>query len=368
MKYTTFFAILAMLLALAPIASLGDDERPSAGAVYAMTNGPEGNRIVAFERDGSGRLTLGTIYDTGGLGIGGGIDPLASQNALILSSNNRWLFGVNAGSDTISVFRVQRHGLKLAGTFESGGAIPVSLTSYHNLLYVLHAGEDAIAPSITGFRINRNGRLTPLVGSTRELPGAGFHQVGFTPHGDRLVVTKGGADADNLLVFSVDEEGMPDDSPTISPSAGAVPFSFIFDRRNHLLVAEAGSGAVTSYAILEDNTFDIINASVGNGNLATCWIVGTWYGAVFTANTASDNISGYSVKSADGSLSLRKAIAGVGNKPIDMAVSRNGRFLYTLNAADGTVGAFRITRNGGLENLGTIEGLPPVYAQGIAAR
>lgn len=368
MKCKIFFVILAALLALAPIASYGDDDRDSTGAVYAMTNGPEGNRIVAFDRDGFGRLTLDGTYDTGGLGIGGGIDPLASQNALVLSSNNRWLFAVNAGSDTISVFRVQRHGLKLVGAFESGGAIPVSLASYHNLLYVLNAGEDGVAPNITGFRLNRRGNLVPLEGSTRELPGNGFHQVGFTPHGDRLVVTKGGADADVLLVFAVDEDGLTDAAPTVSPSAGAVPFSFIFDRRGHLLVAEAGSGAVSSYAILDDNTLEIIDGSVGNGNLATCWIVGTWYGAVFTANTASDNISSYLVRSADGSLKLQKAIAGAGNKPIDMAVSRNGRFLYALNAADGTVGAFRISHNGGLEDLGTIEGLPPEYAQGIAAR
>ncbi len=368
MKYTIIFVILAAVVALAPIPSFAEDNGHFAGAVYAMTNGPEGNRIVVFERDAFGRLTFDQTYDTGGFGIGGGIDPLASQAALVLSSNNRWLFGVNAGSDTISVFRVNRHGLKLAGTFDSNGAIPVSLASYHNLLYVLHAGEGALAPSITGFQLNSRGHLTPLEGSTRVLPGNGFHQVGFTPNGDRLIVTKGGADDDAILVFSVDEDGQADAAPTISPSVGVVPFAFIFDRQEHLLVAEAGSGAVTSYAISDDNTLKVIDGSVGNGNLATCWIVGTWYGTFFTANTASDNFSGYSVRSADGSLTLRQAIAGVGNKPIDMAVSEDGRFLYALNAAEGTVGAYRIGHNGELQDLGAIEGLPLAYAQGIAAR
>jgi len=368
MKYKIIFVILATVVTLVPMASFAENKGHFAGAVYAMTNGPEGNRIVAFARDAFGRLTFDKTYDTGGFGIGGGIDPLASQAALVLSSNNRWLFAVNAGSDTISVFRVNLQGLKLTGTFDSNGAIPVSLASYHNLLYILHTGEDALAPNITGFRLNSRGQLTPLEGSTRVLPGNGFHQVGFTPNGDRLIVTKGGGDADAILVFSVDEDGLADAVPTISSSVGVIPFAFIFDRQEHLLVAEAGSGAVTSYAISDNNTLEVIDGSVGNGNLATCWIVGTKYGTFFTANTASDNISGYSFRSADGSLKLREAIAGVGNKPIDMAVSKDGRFLYALNAADGTVGAYRIGHNGELEDLGVIEGLPYDYAQGIAAR
>ena len=367
MKFSQLLLIFAVLLALSPIDSFGND-RISPGAVYAMSNAPEGNQIAVFKRDGLGRLTLNDFYDTGGLGAGGGIDPLTSQNSLILSTNNRWLFAVNAGSDNISVFRVDRDDLKLVGTYGSGGTFPVSLTFYHNLLYVLNAGPNATAPNVTGFKINRQGNLTPLAESTRSLTGNGFHQVGFSPDGDNLIVTKGGASANEILIFAIDEEGQPDTEPTISPSAGLVPFGFIFDRRGHLLVAEPGSGAVSSYAIREDNTLEIIDASVANGNRATCWIAGTWFGAVFTDNTGSDNVSSYTVKASNGSLQLREAVAASGNKPIDMAVTDNGKYLYILNAAEGTVGAFRISPKGGLEDLGTVEGLPLVYAQGIVAR
>ncbi len=359
--------LLAALIALTPMAALSSS-RPSVGAVYAMSNGPEGNEVVVFERNIFGRLTLTNSYATGGLGTGGAIDPLASQNSLILSPNNRWLFAVNAGSNNISVFRVQRHNLKLVGTYDSGGAFPTSLTFYHNLLYALNAGQDTSGPNITGFKINHHGKLTPLDDSTRSLPGNGFHQVGFSPHGNRLIVTKGGADANEILVFGVDEEGLPDALPTISPSAGLVPFGFIFDRRGHLLVAEAGSGAVSSYDIQEDNTLDVINASVANGNVATCWIAGTWFGTVFTANTGSDNISMYEVSPKNGSLQLPDAVAAFGNKPIDIATTDSGRYLYALNAFDGTVGAFRILFNGKIYDLGAVPGLPLQYAQGIAVR
>jgi len=360
-----FFAILAVFLALAPMAALGGD-LPSAGAVYVMSNAPEGNEVVVFDRDFRGRLTLADSYATAGLGSGGGIDPLGSQGALVLSRNKRWLFAVNAGSDDISVFRVGRHELDLVGNFGSGGQFPVSLALYRNLLYVLNTGQEA---NITGFTLNRHGELTPLPGSTRSLGPGGFHQVGFNPRGDALVVTQGAPGGENaILVFGVDEDGIPDAAPTVTPSSGIVPFGFIFDWRGHLLVSEAGSGAVSSYEVQDDNSLDVIDASVPNGNSATCWIAGTWFGGVFTANTGSDNISSYRVNIGDGQLRLLDANAASGNKPIDLATTTSGRYLYVLNAGDGTVGAFRISPYGGLRDLGAVEGLPLLFAQGIVVR
>lgn len=357
---------LVSLLVMSPMAAFGKDSA-SVGAVYVMSNHPEGNEIVVFDRNSQGQLTLADSYGTWGSGSGGDIDPLGSQGALILSPNKRWLFAVNAGSNDISVFRVRRHELRWIGNFDSGGQFPVSLTLYHNLLYVLNAGQDGDGPSIVGFKLNRHGELTPLEGSTRLLGNGGFHQVGFSPHGDALIVTKGDPTGE-ILVFAVDEEGLPDVEPTMTPSAGVVPFSFIFDRRGHLLVAEAGSGAVSSYDLLEDNTLEVINASVVNGNKATCWIAGTWFGTVFTTNTASDNISTYRIMAGTGMLHLLKADAASGNKPIDMAITPNGKFLYVLNASNGSVGGFRIFPDGNIKDLGTVSGLPPQFAQGIAAR
>ena len=367
MKNRIIFLFFSLLLALSPIAAFGGN-KISIGAVYTMSNAPEGNEVVVFERNIFGRLTQTDSYATGGIGSGGTIDPLGSQNSLILSPNKHWLFAVNAGSNDISVFRVRPHDLILAGTYDSGGVFPTSLAFYHNLLYVLNAGEETASPNIKGFRLKHNGILTPLEESTRILSGGGFHQIGFSPHGDHLIVTKGGADTDSILVFSVDEDGLPSALPTISPSGGLVPFGFIFDRLGHLLVSEAGSGSVSSYLIREDNTLQIINATSSNGNTATCWIAGTWFGAVFTANTGSDNISTYKVNPADGSLLLAAPVAASGNKPIDIVTTDNGRFLYSLNALDGMVGAFRISFHGKLTDLGTTPGLPLLYAQGIAVR
>ena len=56
-----------------------------------------------------GTLTYVASYATGGLGgvaAGSAADPLASQGSLASADNGRILLAVNAGSDTVSLFRV----------------------------------------------------------------------------------------------------------------------------------------------------------------------------------------------------------------------------------------------------------------------
>jgi 6-phosphogluconolactonase len=333
--------VLASMVVIAPSIAT---QREYSGAVYVMTNDPEDNEIAVYSRNANGLLVFEEYYSTEGLGSGGdGVDPLASQESLILSPNKRWLIAVNAGSNNISVFRIR-----------------------HDLLYVLNAGADSSGPKITGFRLSHRGELIPLAGSTRELEPGGFHQVGFDPQGDVLVITEGDpAGANRIHVFSVNKRGLPGPEAVISPSNGVVPFGFIFDHRDHLVVSEAGSGAVSSYKILRNNSLRVISPSVANEQTATCWIAANRKGFVYTANTGSDTITAYKVRSGKGRVVLLDQTAGSGNKPIDMTTAGNGRFLYVLNAFDGTVGMFRIKSDGSLNNLGTIGGLPNPYAQGI---
>src|SRR5262245_61638126 len=171
----------------------GNTDRPVSGAVFLMTN-QAANSIMFFDRSATGRLTLRGTFATGGAGgqspSGNPLDPLASQGSLLLSADNRLLFAVNAGSNTISVMRITTRGLGQVEVVASGGLTPVSLTHYRDLLYVLNAGGE---PNISGFRIKPSGKLEPIANSTRRLAGgaaAAPAQVGFSPDGDLLVVTE----------------------------------------------------------------------------------------------------------------------------------------------------------------------------------
>ncbi|HEY6907069.1 MAG TPA: beta-propeller fold lactonase family protein, partial [Ignavibacteriaceae bacterium] len=104
-------------------------------AVVTESNSAAGNEIVVYTRSHNGSLTLMGSYSTGGQGSGAG---LGSQGAVVLSG--KYIYAVNAGSNDISVMRVDGNSLNLVDKESSGGINPISLTVHHNLLYVLNAG------------------------------------------------------------------------------------------------------------------------------------------------------------------------------------------------------------------------------------
>ena len=364
MKKKMFVSILAavmmMILSVNIFAEKAQDNE-KVGAVYAMTNSPSGNAVVVFDRNDEGMLTMSGSISTGGMGSGSMLDPLGSQGSLVLSKDQLWLLAVNAGSNEISVFRVMPDELKLTDKVNSGGMFPISVTIFHNIAYVLNANG---TPNIAGFSLSNKGKLTLLSNSTRLLGAGGFAQVGFTPDGEKLVITD---KANNkILVYSVMDNGLLSMNPVSSSSNGMTPFGFFFDQWEHLLVVEATTNAVSSYKVMPNDMLDVISGSVTNGQKAACWITGNENGEIFTANPGTSSISAY--KSYKGSLVLLNPIAGLGNTPLDLSVTRDGTFLYALDPKNGTIDMFKIDRHATLINLGTVAGGFSIFAQGIAAQ
>ena len=113
-------------------------------------------------------------------------------------------------------------------------------------------------------------------------------------------------------------------------------------------------------------------SSVPNTETAPCWLATTKNGRyLFTANTPDDSLSAYRV-APDGRLSLvdpggRTGETPPGSNPLDIAISGDGRYLYTLNIGAGTIGTFRIDPHGGLTLTDLVGGLP-AGVNGLAAR
>ena len=156
-------------------------------------------------------------------------------------------------------------------------------------------------------------------------------------------------------------------------SSGASPFGFAVTNRNRLIVSEA-SGAVSSYRLGDGGTLALISASLSTHQAATCWLVLTNDERfAFAANAGSGSISGYAV-SPDGSLAPLNADGrtgvtnGTGATPLDMDITRDGKFLYVLQTGTGTVGAFTIDFRGHLTALADTPGLASSAGfQGLAA-
>lgn len=315
-----------------------------AGAVYTMSNAPNGNSVLVFDRLADGRLVAAASVPTGGNGTGTG---LGNQGAIALTLNERWLFAVNPGSDTLSVFEVQPRGLRLTDVEATGGVQPISVTENHGLVYVVHAGSD----NITGFRLGADGQLQSLNGSARLLSGGGVGpaQIAFTPDGDFLLVTE--KNTNSIVTFAIDRDGLPTDT-RVQTASGVTPFGFAFGRRDQVFVTEAFGGApdssaTSSYGIGGDGTLTTLSGSVGTGQTAACWAAVTPDGRfVYVTNTGSGSISGYAI-GFDGRIELldkdgRTGITGDGSTPIDVAITGSGRYLYNLNSGTHTIGSFRI--------------------------
>jgi 6-phosphogluconolactonase len=330
------------------------------GAVYTLINSTAGDAVVAWGRASDGTLTPAGTYATGGNGIAGG---LGSQGALVLSQDHKWLFAVNAGSNTISTFRVNRDGLTLLGQAASGGERPISITIARGLLYVLNAGGSG---NIAGFAIGNDGALSPIAGATLPLSGTSTNpaQVQFSPAGDLLVVTEKATN--RLDVYGVDADGRAS-GPAVYPSSGGTPFGFAFGKRGQIFVSEASGGAnglsaASSYDLSGGN-LSLVSGSVPTNQGAACWVVVTNDGRyAYTANAGSGSISGFSI-GIDGSITLlnadgRTGVTGDNSGPADMALSVNSQFLYVRNGRNGTLGAFAVQPDGSLQSLPGVGGVP----------
>jgi 6-phosphogluconolactonase (cycloisomerase 2 family) len=370
----TVAALAVVALLTAQAVSAHGKPRGDGNAVFVQTNELDGNRIVAFERGGDGRLTRAGSFATGGNGgnaaPGTASDRLGSQGSLVYDEKHDLLFAVNAGSDTVSVFKVQGTRLRLTDVDPSGGDFPASIAVHDDLVYVLNAGGEGI---VQGFEI-RGHHLRPLEGSARSLGLANTDppnfltspgQVGFTPNGRKLIVTTK-ASRHTIDIYRVRRDGRLSEDAVRNPAATPVPFAFTFDPSDRLVMGEAATSSVTTYTIRRDRT--LANPqSQSDGQMALCWIVkaGEFF---YVTNTASDNVSGYRIDS-DGTPTLigpTGIVATTEAGPIDMTTAARGRFLYVQTGSAGTVDEFRVNGDGTLTKLGVVTGLP-VGQEGIAS-
>jgi hypothetical protein len=166
--------ILVVCFGFIPLAKA---HRANGSVIYVMTNDPDGNTVIQYDRAPNGQLTWVAEVATGGLGFAGGVDPLGSQDGIAWGEvavgdiSRPSGVAVNAGSNQISSLS-EDGGLHMVSIISSGGEFPNSVALHDDLVYVLNAYG---VPNITGFRVDGDGLLTPLPGSTVTLP---FRRIG----------------------------------------------------------------------------------------------------------------------------------------------------------------------------------------------
>jgi 6-phosphogluconolactonase len=335
----------------------------ASGAVYVQTNAAP-NEVIAFRRAGDGSLERISSVATDG----DGLPHLQSQGSVALTRDGRHLLVTNAASGDLSVFSVASDGSIELRELVHTGDTPRSVAEHDGVVVVLNTGQ----PGLASFRLHSDG-IEPVAGGEQALEAgdADPAQVAFSPDGSMVVVTERGTDS--VVTFEVAPDGTFGASHEIA-SQGPTPYGVAFTSGGTLVVTEAfraekGAAAASSYAIV-DGVLEPRTPSVGNGRSEICWAVITPDDRfAFTTNFADGAVSRFAI-AGDGTLSLEDAAAGISVDGMpglrDEDLSRDGRFLYAIDADGGRIYGWSVGADGTLEPVGSWDGVPETVA-GLAA-
>ncbi|KAF8638972.1 hypothetical protein AX17_001804 [Amanita inopinata Kibby_2008] len=202
----------------------------SVGAAYFMSNDPSGNYLFTTSIECNSTVVLRKAYYTKGAGghvISQLPDALFSQGSIITSKLNNLVILVNAGSNTLSVFRIDRENptnLVMVGKpVPSGGDFPnsVALNNAENVLCALNTGK---VNNINCFTVDARRGLSPLPNTTRSLglpqsnpptaPTNTGSQLAFTPDDQQLIVSvKGVPNPGRMSIYDVAADGSLSEQP-----------------------------------------------------------------------------------------------------------------------------------------------------------
>jgi 6-phosphogluconolactonase (cycloisomerase 2 family) len=344
-------AVVLVLGFMAALLLFASSAMASNGVLYTQTNDPNGNSVQRFDRRGNGTLTPAGTFSTGGAGLAtlGG-----RQGAVELSGDGRYLYAVNAGSDTVSVFRTDHRRTRLIDIVGSRGTTPTSVAEHRGRVYVLNSGG---TPNVATFVRWFDGSLKPVPGGTRALaPGAqGAAQVSVTPDGRSLVVSE--RLANRLETLPLDFLGRPG-RPVVTASSGAVPFGFAIAGNGTIVVSEAGVSSVSSYRAGFHGALRTVTPSLLVGQGAACWVAISPSGRFAYTGNASGSISGFAI-GRDGSLRALNAdgLTAALPSPRDLDFDESGRHLHAVSPGNATTGGlittYRVASNGALTVVGT---------------
>jgi 6-phosphogluconolactonase len=370
-------SILALTLGLGTFAPVmfAATSSPNNPTVFAMTNAADRNEVVAFTRERDGSFSETNRFSTDGRGSGGTNDPLQSQGSLTLNSDHTLLFAVNAGSGTLTSFRVGRNGqLALVDKAPTGGSEPLAVATFQNRVYVL---DGAGQGTVVGFSVDEDGRLRAIKDASAFLSAtsAGGSSISITPDGQFLVVTE--RLTNSIDTFRIFSDGTLGPIETIASPVPGV-FSARFDPQGQLILSATGpanaanASTISSFSVQSTGALIAVTEALPTFGNANCWNAVTPDGKyAYVSNAGSSTISAFSISKTGVLKPVGPTVVATqpeGTTNLDITVSGDGKYVYTLNSMVGSISVFAINADGTLTPQAEISGLPKnVGFNGIAA-
>lgn len=330
-------AAAAALSALPATAATAHGWPGQAPAVFVQTDSTARNTIVAYARTAAGGLQQAGSYPTGGNGgvlTGSVVDHLSSEGSLAYDRHAGLLYAVNAGSNTITVFRFAGDRLIRGQVISSGGQFPRqhrrprqpgarAQRPRRRLDLRLRPDRRLPGPGAVLDPGSRPGHK-PLDGVHRHArpdrthprrSGPGGHDQGRGEYGRRL--------PERALWPIRRADGH------VAARHGAVRFTF--DEYGHLALTETGT--VATFAIAPDGTLTQLGSAPA-GQAATCWITAAPGGTLYASNAGSGTESRLRIQPGGAVTLLGATPTDAGT--VDAAASSDGRYLYVQAGRPGT--------------------------------
>lgn len=378
-------ALIVALLTIASstVASVGVAATPPApvppsNLVYITTNDPTAgqNAVLAFRRTATCALVPlipQSRFAMGGTGVGNPnfrLGTMDSDQSLVVSRDRRFLYAVNAGSDSIAGFSILSDGslqglngspyasgghqpatLGIRGQLQQGGPNEDGGTGGHGgngppehrmFVYAAHKNEvpgelpsDFPPPNYTAFRVKHDGSLDPLANSTVQVP------QGSSP--TQILVSE-----DGRFVFSTDllvdfpTNFFPTDGFPAAPGAGGgnTLRSFTIGPQGRLQpkpgvrLPEPDESYPDPLGLLSGSMHisGTTNGGLGLQDHPTQRVLYVGFPFRFQLGVYTWNDAGQ--------LSFQNVVGSSGQVPTHVQVSDDGTRLYTTNELDSTMSAY----------------------------
>jgi 6-phosphogluconolactonase len=399
-------ALLIPVLAGAATASGTQGASTSGGGwVFTATNSPSGNAVFVYKRDANGQLTQTATVPTGGKGIASeppfGFPIVDSSGSINLTANGKLLFVVNAGSNTVTSFRVTSSGLQKVSVASTHGKLPISLASSGNTLYTVNE----ISKNIYGWTFTSGGVLHGIASSNRKLtavtPSGKKDKVGvaagigFTADGAVVAVTQRGLPRTygEIDTFAIGQGGGAGKSQAYATKGVANPFGFSAWSK-YLIVSNAGlvktpsgampnpadftqfTGTVATYKVSDSGKVKFVS-NASSGGRAACWLIITKNGKIaITTNTLSSgtppaggptsgvgSVASMSI-APNGHLQLLKQADASPGFPGDSAFSHDDKYIYVddpsiIVPGGGHIEAYKLGPGGTITRIQTLPSTTP---------
>jgi len=295
------------------------------------------------------------------------VGDLVNPSYLAFDRTRRFLYTVHGDGSEASAFRIDPASgqLTFLNRVTTGGRNPVHLApdpTNRFMVVANHVVADGVKSGIASLPIHDDGRLgapvdvVPFEGTIGphrvEQPFPKPHQVEFDPSGRFIVVPDKGCD--RVLVFTIDAAGKLQEAAatpareTSGPRHVAfhptVPYAYVVNELDSTVVAyrlDRQSGALTPFQIVSALSEDF------TGNSRSAEIAVSRDGRyLYASNRGADTVAVFTIDRANGRLEWRGSVPAGGKTPRFFALIDNGRAMAVANEEGHNIVRFAIGVDG----------------------